>query len=303
MARRIPPFAALRAFEAAARHGNLRRAGEELSLSVSAVSHQIKSLEDFLGIALFLRDNSKMSLTADGRDYVVDLTQSLDLIANATARVEQHRQAGQLTVNLFPSLAALWLLPRLNTYRRLEPNVDVRVMTTMEAIDFRTGSIDIAIRYATAAPEGFRADVLFGEEAFPVCSPAYLEQMGGVGSDGDFSDWTLVATDSAPREWEEWFESSGFTGKRPLHRVDFDSRSLALEAAADSLGIVMGRTPFVDRALASGRLIRPFGQRVATGYFYFLVVPERSLRIQAVTSFRKWLLAEASQTAGSPAPA
>jgi LysR family glycine cleavage system transcriptional activator len=302
MARRIPPFAALRAFEAAARHGNLRRAGEELSLSVSAVSHQIKSLEDFLGIALFLRDNSKMTLTPDGRDYVVDLTQSLDLIANATARVEQHRQAGQLTVNLFPSLAALWLLPRLHSYRRLEPNVDVRVMTTMEAIDFRSGSIDIAIRYATVAPEGFRADVLFGEEAFPVCSPAYLEQMGGVGSDSDFSNWTLVTTDSAPREWEEWFESSGFTGKRPRHRVDFDSRSLALEAAADSLGIVMGRTPFVDRALASGRLIRPFGQRVTTGYFYFLVVPERSLRIQAVTSFRKWLLTEASQTANNPVP-
>jgi LysR family glycine cleavage system transcriptional activator len=300
MARRIPPFAALRAFEAAARHGNLRRAGGELSLSVSAVSHQIKSLEDFLGIALFLRDNSKMSLTPDGRDYVVDLTQSLDLIANATARVEQHRQARQLTINLFPSLAALWLLPRLHTYRRLEPNVDVRVMTTMEAIDFRTGSIDIAIWYATTAPEGLRADVLFGEEAFPVCSPAYLEQMGGVGSDGDFSGWTLVSSGSAPREWEEWFESSGFTGMRPLHRVDFDSRSLALEAAADSLGIVMGRTPFVDRALASGRLIRPFGQRVATGYFYFLVVPARSLRIQAVTSFRKWLLEEASQAANSP---
>ncbi|MEA2778881.1 MAG: LysR family transcriptional regulator, glycine cleavage system transcriptional activator [Rhodospirillaceae bacterium] len=300
MARRIPPFAALRAFEAAARHGNLRRAGEELSLSVSAVSHQIKSLEDFLGVALFLRDNSKMSLTPDGRDYVVDLTQSLDLIANSTARIEKHRQAGQLTINLFHSLAALWLLPRLQTYRRLEPNVDVRVMTTMEAIDFRTGSIDIAIRYATAAPADCRADVLFGEEAFPVCSPAYLEQIGGVPSDGDFSGWTLVGCSGVPREWEEWFESSGFTGKRPLHRVDFDSRSLALDAAADGLGIVMGRTPFVDRALASGRLIRPFGQRVTTGYFYFLAVPERSLRIQAVTSFRKWLIEEAKQAANSP---
>ena len=300
MARRIPPFAALRAFEAAARHGNLRRAGEELSLSVSAVSHQIKSLEDFLGIGLFLRDNSKMSLTTAGRDYVVDLTQSLDLIANSTARVERHRQAGHLTINLFHSFAALWLMPRLSSYRRLEPDVDVRVMTTIEEIDFRTGFIDVAIRYATTAPAGFCADALFGEEIFPVCSPAYLEQMGGVGSEGDFSGWTLVGCGAAPREWEEWFESSGFTGKRPLHRVDFDSRSLALEAAADSLGIVMGRTPFVDRALASGRLIRPFGERVTTGYFYFLVVPERSLRMQAVTSFRKWLLAEANQTANRP---
>ncbi len=295
MTRRIPPFAALRAYEATARHGTLRRAGEELALSVSAISHQIKSLENFLGVALFYREKNTLILTPAGRDYLVDLTRSLDQLANATARVEQLRHLPYLTVNLFPSLAALWLLPRLSAYRLVEPNVDVRVMTTAEPVDFRTGTIDIAIRYAFLATEGFRADVLFEEEAFPVCSPAYAKQFREIRNEGNFSACTIIHCQAAPSEWEDWFAFTKSAGKRSRRNIVLDSRLLALEAAADGLGVAMGRTPVVDRALASGRLLPLSDRRLVTGETYTVVVPERSLRMPAVRSFRTWLMSEACQ--------
>jgi LysR family glycine cleavage system transcriptional activator len=303
MARRIPPFAALRAFESAARHGNFRRAGEELSLSVSAISHQIKSLEDFLGVPLFRRNNNAMSLTGAGKLYLGDLTTILDQLADATARVEHSTQAPQLTINMFPSLAAQWLLPRLNSYRQMHPNDDVRVITTLTPIDFRMEAIDLGVRYAANPPADVRSDILFVEEMFPVCDPRYLDGPKSLNSMSDLSRTTMIRCTTALEEWDQWFDAIGFKGKKPKHKVDFDSRSLALEAAADGIGIAMGRTPYVDRALAAKRLHTPFIRRLATGSNFYLVMPERSHRQKSATDFRKWLLAEARETATAALPA
>jgi LysR family glycine cleavage system transcriptional activator len=297
MARRIPPFAALRAFESAARHGNFRRAGEELSLSISAISHQIKSLEDFLGVSLFRRSGNAMSLTGAGKLYVSDLTAIFDQLTDATARVEHSAQAAQLTINMFPSLAAQWLLPRLNSYRQIHPNDDVRVITTLEPIDFRMEAIDLGVRYAATAPVDFHTDILFVEEMFPVCSPLYLGGLKSLTVSSDLSKVTMIRCTAALEEWDQWFDTIGFTGKKPKHKVDFDSRSLALEAAADGIGLAMGRTPYVERALAAKRLHIPFARRLATGYNFYLVMPERAHRQKSANDFRKWLLAEARGSA------
>jgi LysR family glycine cleavage system transcriptional activator len=293
MARRIPPFAALRAFEGAARLGNLRLAGEEISLSVSAVSHQIKSLEEFIGIALFHRDKNKLRLTAPGKDYLIELTRALDHIAAATARIEQERHSKSVSVNLFPSLAALWLLPRLASFRKLEPDIDVRVITTIDPIDFRTGSLDMAIRYAKTPPEGAKAILLFKDAAFPVCSPSYRDEFLQFEPASDLARQTLITCQTSPEEWNQWFRFAGFTGKPPQHTIDVDSRALALEAAVDGLGVAMGRTPYVERALAAGRLVR-FNKRVlSTGQSYFLAMTESAMRSKAARSFADWLAGEA----------
>lgn len=295
MARRIPPFAALRAFEGAARLGKLRLAGEELSLSVSAVSHQIKSLEDLLGVALFHRQKNTLRLTALGRDYLLELTKALDLISAATARIERDRHSASITVNLFPSLAALWLLPRLASFRKREPDIDVRVITTIDPIDFRTGLLDMAIRYAENSPVGAKTILLFAEDAFPICSPAYRDEFPRFEADSDLTRQTLIKCQTSVDEWPQWFRFSGFTGKLPQHSIDVDSRALALEAAMDGLGVAMGRTPYVDRALAAGRLVRLDNRVLSTGYSYFLVVTDNALRSRAARSFSDWLASQAAE--------
>jgi len=272
MARRIPPFAALRAFESAARHGSFRRAGEELSLSVSAISHQIKSLEDFLRVPLFRRNSNTMALTAAGKLYVNDLTTIFDQLADVTARVERSAQAAQLTINMFPSLAAHWLLPRLNSYRQSHPNDDVRVITTLEPIDFRMEAIDLGVRYAMAAPIEFRADALFVEEMFPVCSPTYLGKTRTLSATSDLSKITMIRCTAALEEWDQWFDAIGFNGKKPKHKV------------------------------MAKRLHTPFARRLATGYSFYLVMPERSHRQKSANDFRRWLLAEARQSAAPVKP-
>lgn len=296
MARRMPPFAALRAFEGAARLGNLRLSGEELSLSVSAVSHQIKSLEEFLGTALFHRDKNKLQLTAPGKDYLLELTRALDLIASATARIEQERHSNSVSINLFSSLAAMWLLPRLASFRKLEPDVDVRVITANEPIDFRSGLLDMAIRYGDKPPETGKTTLLFRDVAFPVCAPAYRDEFPRFDPSSDLSRQTIITTQSSPGEWTEWFSYIGFTGKPPEHTIEFDSRALALEAAMDGLGIAMGRTPYVDRALAAGRLVRFNKRTLSTGQSYFLAMTESAMRSKAARSFSNWLIVQAGKS-------
>jgi LysR family glycine cleavage system transcriptional activator len=295
MARRIPPYASLRAFEGAARLGNLRIAGEELSLSVSAVSHQIKSLEEFLGITLFHREKNTLRLTEPGRSYMLELTSALDLMAAATARVERERHSAIVSVNLFPSLAALWLLPRLATFRKQEPNTDVRVITTLDPIDFRSGLLDMAIRYAEKPPEAAKTVLLFNEHAFPVCSSAYRDEFPQFEPCSDLTRQTFISCRTSPGEWEQWFKYIGFAGKTPRHTIEVDSRALALEAAMDGLGITMGRTPYADRALAAGRLVR-FNQAVfSTGQSYFLVLTDNALRRKTARGFADWLVSEARE--------
>ncbi len=296
MARRIPPFAALRAFEGAARLGNLRLAGEELSLSVSAISHQIKSLEEFLGITLFHRDKNKLRLTVPGKDYLLELTRGFDLIAAATARIEQQRQSNSVSINLFSSLAALWLLPRLASFRKREPNIDVRVITTLDPIDFRTGLLDMAIRYADQPPKMAKTALLFKDVAFPVCSPAYRDEFSRFDPSSDLSRQTLITCQSSPDEWAQWFGYIGFTGKPPRHTIDVDSRALALEAAIDGLGVAMGRTPYVNPALAARRLVRFNKRMLSTGQSYYLAMTESALRSKAARSFAEWLITQAGET-------
>jgi len=296
MARNFPPFASIRAFEAAARHCNYMRASEELSLTPSAISHQVKSLEDFLGVRLFYRRNGKLFMTETGQVCLKDLTKILDDLENATARVKKHRQKGNVTINLFPSLASSWLVPKLHSFRDNNPEVNVKMSTSLKPLDFASSDIDMAIWYRKKddfeehEDKKFNIDFLFDEDIIPVCSEKYLEENCPLKDVKSVLNHSLIYCELQPEEWSQWCEAVGIHNDEPKQRIDTDNRFLAMKAAQDGLGIAMGRRPTHEDDLLNGRLVTPFPFDLVTGYAYYLICPKRSLNMPSVKKFRAWLL-------------
>jgi len=289
MNRRLPPFAALRAFEVAARHGNFTKAALELSVSPSAISHQVKQLEERLGVCLFYRENGTLELTEPSRVYFAEISQALDLLEIASARIELNLSSKSLTINLFPSLAASWLLRGLNTFHSANPAVEVRLITSLKPIDFTGSDIDLAIRYLTEPPTGMPYLFLFEEIVFPVCSPSLAAAIGARPMDDALAQETLIYCDTQPEEWPMWWAAQGQPAITPSRQIRVDNRLLALEAALDGLGIAMARTPYADRDLRAGRLVAPFAQQISTGWNYYLVWPERKAKIDSLVRFVAWV--------------
>ena len=296
MPRRLPPFAAIRAFEAAARHCNLRLAAEELFLSLSAVSHQVKSLEQFLGVQLFNRTRNTLELTAAGHSYMKVLAEALDMIASATARTEAVRNTTSISINLFPSLAVLWLMPRLATFYELCPHVDVNVLTSLDPLSFRSGLIEVAIRYEEIARAASGTPILFEEKIYPVCSPHYASHAGLMEKTATFDNVTVIQCQTSPNEWEDWFKSANATGIKPFRVLNVDNRALAVQAAESGLGVAMGRTPFAQKLLAQGKLCRLTEKPLATGFAYTLYLSDSAVRSPAIKAFSSWLQAQGAQS-------
>ncbi len=240
MARKLPPFAALRAFEAAARHCNLRHAADELCLSVSAISHQVKSLEQFLGVRVFDRTHNTLTLTEVGHKYLQDIAHALDAIAAATARAEVERVSSQVAISLFPSLAVLWLMPSLPKFYQQAPHIDITIVTSVEPPASRVAATDLVIRYEPVAELRSNAQVLFREHMYPVCSSKYAQEIGLADPSFSFDDVTFIHCQTAPEEWRQWFAGTG-GARTPTGRVvNVDNRALALQAAESGLGLAMG---------------------------------------------------------------
>ena len=290
MGRRVPPFAAIRAFEAAARHGTLQAAADELGVSPSAVSHQIKSLEDFLGAKVFVRRNNKLSLTDLGTSYQQDLRQALDLIEIATARAAQRQKGGRITVNLFFSLAELWLVPLLGSFHEAHPDIEVKLVTQPEDVSLSGSDIDVAIRYASRESVEQGCEFLFEEDILPVCSPGFLVAMGPMTSPADLTMRRLIISSLEPSEWSIWAGANGVSLGEVTSWLELDQRTFVMQAARKGLGVAMARRPYADTDLEEGTLIAPFPKSVKTGFAYYLVVPERSRNLPRVKAFSKWLL-------------
>lgn len=290
MGRRLPPFAAIKAFEAAARHCNFQQAADELLISSSAVSHQVKALEDHLGIQLFIRNNNRLTLTTEGHSYHGELREALDLIEQATAKVAKPRGRTFLTVNLYPALAEMWLIPRLGSFHEAHPDITVRLMTMTRPTDLAGTGVDLAVHYTAAAANEVSGDFLFHEEIVPVCSPAYLERTGQIETAADFLQRTLLFCNGEPGEWSTWLCNEGLSSDVGGHWLELDTRSSTLSAAKEGLGICIGRRPYIDDALADGSLVMPANRPLSTGYSYYLVATKPSVGLSGVRRFRDWLL-------------
>ncbi len=292
MRRRLPPFAALRAFEAAARHNSFKLAAEDICLSASAISHQVRSLEEYLGVSLFCREKGKPKLTGVGADYLKKIEGIFDQLDLATNEISERGRRGSLVINLFPSMISCWLLPRLPIFKAANPDVDIKLLGSIEPLEFSSGDIDLAIRYGNEGWTGLHSNFLFNDELFLICSPQMVDDLPPPDRLHELSEHTLIHCSHHPGEWQQWYEMAGSGELEIKHRIDLDSRALVLEAVASGLGIAIGRTPFVNDYISAGRVCDPYQMRMRSGMGYYLVYPEYHAGYDNAGKFRDWLLAE-----------
>jgi DNA-binding transcriptional LysR family regulator len=287
---RLPPLASLRFFEAAGRHLSFRRAAEELNVTPSAVSHGILALERELGLRLFLREPRRLSLTPAGADYLPYITQALSLIATGTERLPAERARRGIALSCAPTIAARWLLPRLHKFNEAWPDVAVVVDTSRHQVGFPADGFDFAIRMSRqslADPAWIR---LFGERLVPVCNRACLETLRDGTGAIDLARATLIHNRTASEDWAAWLERTG-TAIEPRRQIEVDTITLSFEAAANGLGVALGRRPLVDADLESGALVEA-GPVIAAETAYWLVSSEGASRHAELKAFRRWLVAE-----------
>lgn len=306
--RRLPPLNAVRAFEAASRHSSFQSAADELAVTPGAVAQQIKSLEQWLGMPLFRRLPSKgVALTAAGQRYAATVSQLLDGLADATARLVGQDNAHILTVSTIPSFASQWLIPRLGAFRQAHPGLDVRVIASNGLTDFTREEVDIVVRYGRGHYPGLWSTLLLHETFFPVCSPALLTHPEHpLRSVQDLKHHVLLHEEveplfSASPDWERWLAIAGATGIDARRGPRFTHTYLALQAAAAGQGVALVTSVLIGNDLATGRLIRPFGPEVPGPYNYHLVCPPEALDLPKVAAFRHWIEAEAALVTGATA--
>jgi LysR family transcriptional regulator, glycine cleavage system transcriptional activator len=292
---RLPSLNGLRAFEAAARHLSFTQAASELNVTQTAISHQIRRLEEELGIRLFVRKNRALALTPKARDYLPGVRAAFNDLRLATDQLLRKDEDNVLTVSTLASLAVKWLLPRLSTFQEAHPKIDVRITTSTNLVDFRSGDVDAAIRYGRGHWEGLRAEWLMADELFPVCSPALLNGKRPLRTPEDLRDHVLLHTGASNSDdWRLWLTAAGLPtdiSKQP--GITFDLSLMTVQAAVDGIGVAMGRTSYVQDDIAKGRLVVPFNITLPADAGFYLVSREAATDPPKLKAFRDWLLASA----------
>lgn len=285
-----PPLHALQGFVAAVRHGNLTRAAESLNLTVSALSHQMRALEERLGYALLVRGARGVAPTADGQRLLERIAPHLDAIGEALHPYAARR--GQvLTISLLPSMASAWLLPRLGGFLAAHPDVEVNVQSQTAVVDFeRSPEVDAALRVGRGQWPGTVAEHLFDDELAPMASPELIARMGGAGA-RPLSEWPLLGDSDG--QWNRWFAQVGETAP-PRYVAMLDDTEAHHRAAAAGVGVALGRMTRARLLLEAGQLVLLSPRRLRTANGHWLVYPERSRQHQGFVRFRDWLLEQAA---------
>jgi LysR family transcriptional regulator, glycine cleavage system transcriptional activator len=293
MTDRLPSLNGLRAFEAAARHLSFTNAASELNVTQTAISHQIRRLEEELGIRLFVRQNRTLALTPQARDYLPGVRAAFNDLRLATDRLLRRDDDHVLTISTLASLAAKWLLPRLSAFQETHSGIDVRITTSTALVDFKSGDVDAAIRYGRGQWPGLRADWLMADQLFPVCSPALLAGSKPLRCPEDLRDHVLLHTSNANSDdWRLWLTAAGLpTDLSRQPGVTFDLIFMTVQAAIDGIGVAMGRTSYVEADIAKGRLLVPFKITLPADAGFYLVSPEARADSPKLSAFRQWLTA------------
>ncbi len=289
MQRRLPPLNALKAFEAAARHLSFTRAADELFVTQAAVSHQIKALEDFLSLKLFIRRNRTLLLTEEGQAYFLELKDIFKNLQDATERLLARGSKGAITVATPPSFASQWLVPRISQFSQLFPDIDVR----LKAIDFDEGfltdDIDVAIYYGRGRWNGIQADKLHTEFLTPLCSPSLFQGSKPLKTLSDLKHHVLLH-DSSRAIWKMWLQHFKVAGVNVNQGPVFSHSMMVNQAAALGQGIALGNSVLAKPELDAGRLIMPFEEKLESRDAYYLVCHEGQAEMGKISAFRDWVM-------------
>jgi LysR family glycine cleavage system transcriptional activator len=304
---RLPPFKALRAFDAAARHPNLRMAAEELHVTPAAISQQIKSLEEMLGVMLFKRLPRGLELTEAGKAGLPKLREGLACLRDAVLRMQAENSRETLTVWMAPSFAAKWLVPRLHRFIVAYPEIDIRIAANAQLItsdgsrnridadSFQFNMIDVAITFSRGQHLGCQSVKLLSTHAVPLCSPHLLSGDRPLNHPQALRHHTLLHddTDYGDRPgWANWLNQAGVKGIDAQRGPRFNHSALVLEAAADQQGVALTVDALATVDLATGRLVIPFGPKLPLSHSYYMVYPRDAEYPERIARFRDWLLQE-----------
>ncbi|MEQ9344972.1 MAG: transcriptional regulator GcvA [Thalassospira sp.] len=290
----LPPLATLRAFEAAARHQSFKKAAAEIGVTPTAISHQMRLLEDTLGVRLFDRKPRQVILTPAGQELYPVLRDGFASFATAIDRVQKRKVRKSLTVSVLPSFAGKWLLPRLAGFQAIYPDIHLRLHTSTEIVDLASGVADAAIRYGRGHYPGLETQTLFREHYIPVCSPTL-----GIAQIEDLQDATLLHlewlnVDEVTPTWERWAMVAGVQNLNLSGGISFTDDTLAIQAAIAGQGIVLASREMVVAELKSGLLVQPFGPELK-GHGYHLLHARQGNHPAEVAAFGDWIRAEIEQ--------
>ncbi|MEH6445570.1 MAG: transcriptional regulator GcvA [Oceanospirillaceae bacterium] len=290
MIRRMPPLNALKAFEAAARHLSFTKAAQELNVTQAAISHQVRTLEEYLSASLFNRSSQRLSLTESGRTLLPNITQAFNLVEKGYQNLHRQTAHPKLTIKAPSSFSVQWLMPRLVAYQKLVPDIEISLSAQDNDLEFFQEIFDIEIRYLFDRDKEAGKTLLFKEEIFPVCSPVLLTQAKPLLVAADIVQHALLHINFYPEDWQMWLEHAGVEGVEYERGHRFDQSVLTLEAAVQGLGIAMGRTPIVDQKLKSGELVAPFSEKLPSSGGYWLMIKADVDTPAHVAHFRQWII-------------
>ncbi|OKP02116.1 transcriptional regulator GcvA [Xenorhabdus eapokensis] len=294
MSKRLPPLNALRVFDAAARHLSFTKAAEELFVTQAAVSHQMKSLEDFLGLKLFRRRNRSLLLTEEGQSYYLDIKEIFTAINDATRKLQARSAKGALTVSLSPSFAIQWLVPRLSGFNQSFPGIDVRIQAIDREEDKLTDDVDVAIFYGRGNWPGLRTDRLYPEYLLPVCSPALLTGDRPLKTPADLANHTLLH-DSSRRDWQAYVRQLDMQQQINVQQGPIFSHSaMVIQAAVHGQGVALANNVMAQNEIDAGRLVCPFNDVLVSKNAFYLVCHDNQAELGKIAAFRKWILTQAA---------
>ena len=318
---RLPPLNALRAFEAAARHLSFKLAGEELAVTPTAISHQIRSLEDYLGFPLFHRLTRAIELTAKGRAMLPKVREGLDAFAAAIESTRRHDEGGRLLVSSPPTFLARWLIRHLPGFAARHPDIQLHMTASLAMIDppDAEGAVageeadgtaeeaEVFIRFGRGQYPGCQVERLFSPVYTAVCSPRLLSGTQPLKVPADLAQHALLHDDTIPElmvrpTWDEWLTVAGVSGIDSNAGMHFSDSGLVLAAAIDGVGVALASKPLIEAEVAAGRLVELFDIVISRPQAYFLVIPEVVAGQPVVRAFREWLLDEAGRMAEMPMP-
>jgi LysR family glycine cleavage system transcriptional activator len=293
MRARLPPLAALRAFEAAARHLSFKRAADELHVTPTAISHHVRLLEETLGVRLFERKPRQVVLTAEAQILYPVLRDGLDSFAATIDAISRKRRRHVVTLSATMAFTAKWLVPRMGAFRAARPGIDMKLLATDDPVDLTAGAADLAIRYGRGPFPGLTAESRIVDRFAPVVSPKL-----GVARASDLKNATLLhfdwrRSDSANPTWPRWLTAARVRGVDPHAGLRFSDESHAIQAAVAGHGVALLSLTLVADELAAGTLVTPFGPQMR-GHSYHLVYRDARAAVTPVAAVRSWLLSELS---------